>query len=162
MIARGCTPQLLRPWYRSSKGHRSRKQLVGRLGCALLGMLQNSTDFPCSHGIREFQIFEPKPVHFEPVRIEGGHRGPPCIPRGEDRLRRADHGFLQPDGLSHRLDSVQRRQGRYHRQRRGDIDHEFFPLVQITRAFRGSAIYYESASVSFMAYCAQTRNDLLR
>jgi hypothetical protein len=93
-------PLLLRPGYRSPKGHRRRKQLVGRLGCAF-AMLQDSTDFPCSHGIREFQIFEPKPVHFKPVRLKGGYRGPPCIPRrqpciprGADPLRRFGHGSL--------------------------------------------------------------------
>ena len=97
------SPQLLRRWYRSPKGHRSRKQLVGRLGCALLAMLQNSTDFPCSHGIREVQIFEPKPVHFEPVGLKGGYpcqpsifRGQPRIPRGVDPLRRPGHGSLLP------------------------------------------------------------------
>ena len=31
-------------------------------------MLQDFTDFPCSHGIREVQIFEPKPVHLATVR----------------------------------------------------------------------------------------------
>ena len=81
-------PQLLWPWYRLPKGHRSRKQLVGRLGCALLAMLQDSTDFPCSHRIGEFQIFEPKPVHFEPVGLMGGHRGQPCIFRGQPRIPR--------------------------------------------------------------------------
>ena len=64
-------PQLFWPWYRSPKGHRSRKQLAGRLGCALLAMLQDFTDFPCSHGIGEFQIFEPKPVNFKPVGLKG-------------------------------------------------------------------------------------------
>jgi hypothetical protein len=66
-------------------------------------MLQDSTDFPCSHGIREFQIFKPKPVHFEPVGLKGGYRcqpsivrGQPRIPRGADPLRRPGHGSLLP------------------------------------------------------------------
>ncbi len=81
-ISRRHIPQLLRP-YRSPKGHRSRKQLVRHLGCALLGMLQDSTDFPCSPAIPEFQIFEPKFVHFEPVRLKSGHHGQLCISRSE-------------------------------------------------------------------------------
>src|SRR5208283_919839 len=96
MIARSCMPWLLRPWFRLPKEHRSRKQLAGRLGCALLAMLQDSTDFPCSHGIREVQIFEPKPVHIEPMRLKGGYRGQPCISRGAYPLGRPGHGFLLP------------------------------------------------------------------
>ena len=57
--------------------------------------------FPRSHGIREGQIFEPKPIHFEPIHLKGGHRGQPCIPRGEDPLRGPDNAPSSPTAYFH-------------------------------------------------------------